>query len=65
MALKVEIIKNPWGDEFKKTTSDNKKFIRKIGTNAFYSEAIDTLDTDTESLYKETDEDIIEEETEE
>ena len=40
-----------------RTYSDENKFIRKVGTNEFYEDAVDEEDTDFE--YVETNEEII------
>ena len=45
------------GVKLYKTYSDENKFIRKVGTNEFYEEAIDIEDTPYE--YVETNETII------
>lgn len=44
------------GKEFKKTYSDENKYIQKIGTQEIYSEAIDLLSSNFE--YVETDKEI-------
>ena len=53
--IKVEnVIIN--GKEYKKTYSDNNKYIQKKGTERIYSEAIDKLTSTAE--YEETDREI-------
>ena len=54
----VEEIINYNGKSFKKSFSNNKKFIKKVGTNEEYIEAIDVIP----SLFKyeETDKEILE-----
>lgn len=48
--------------QFKKTYSDNNKYIKKAGTEKLYSEAIDLIDSTFE--YVETDIDIEDNENE-
>lgn len=56
--IKTEIITIN-NKQLKKTYSDNNKYIKKVGTEKLYSEAIDLLDSSFE--YIETDIDIKEE----
>lgn len=57
MIVIEKIINSLDNKELNKTYSNNNKFIRKIGTNEFYEEAIDTLDS--EYKYIETEQEIV------
>ena len=59
MIITERIINSIDNKELNKTYSDSNKVIRKIGTNEFYEEAIDVLNSNYE--YIETEQEIIRE----